>query len=261
MDYRIKERNGKRFLYLPQLEEMGLKHCFTTRDMDVGSSTNPDRDLLQTYMDQAMEFMGAEPELLYNGYQAHTGNVKVIRSLMDGKNGHFGRFIPNTDGLVTDMEKVALLTRFADCVPVILFDPVKRVQGNIHSGWKGTLERIAQNGIGKMMDSYGSSPGEMIAVVGPAIGKEDFLVRKDVSDLFVERFPEWDDLVRWVSEDQYLIDLQEINRRMLLEMGMEEKNITVIDISTYARVDLCHSYRRDSEDYGLMGLFTILGDK
>ena len=259
MEYRIKETNGKRFIYLPELQELGLKHCFTTRDMDVGSSTNPDRDLLQSYIDEAYEFMDEKPRLLYNGYQAHTGNIRTLSSFEEGKEGAYGRFIPNTDGLVTDMNQVALLTRFADCVPVILFDPVKKVQGNIHSGWKGTLEGIVENGVDVMVVEYGSAPEDIIAVIGPAIGKDDFMVRLDVSSLFNRRFPRWGDLVRQVTDEQYLVDLQEINRRMLLEMGIKEKNMTVIDISTYERDDLCHSYRRDGQKYGLMGLFTVLG--
>ncbi|MCR3955357.1 MAG: polyphenol oxidase family protein, partial [Gudongella sp.] len=257
MDYRIQENKGKRFIYLPRLQEMGLKHCLTTRDMDVGSGTNPDRELLQSHILEAYDFMSVSPVLLYNGYQAHTGNVKTIRSLEEGKKGPFGRFIPNTDGLVTDMKDIALLTRFADCVPVILFDPVMMVQGNIHSGWKGTLEKIVENGIQAMVSEYGSSPGDMIAVIGPAIGKDDFLVREDVSSLFKRRFNQWDDLIGQVSDEQYLINLQEINKRILLEMGVGEENITVIDISTYDREDLCHSYRRDRQKYGLMGLFTV----
>lgn len=260
MDYRVQEFNGKRFLYLPKLQEMGLKHCFTTRDMDVGSSTNPDRDLLQSYINEAYEFMGEKPKLLYNGYQAHTGNIKTLHTLQEGKGGAFGRFIPNTDGLVTNMKEVALLTRFADCVPVILFDPVRMVQANIHSGWKGTLERIVQNGMEAMLNEYGSSAKDIIAVIGPAIGKDDFSVRDDVSSLFMREFDQWSDLVRKSTDDKYLIHLQEVNRRMLLESGINEKNITVIDISTYERDDLCHSYRRDKQNYGLMGLFTVLGD-
>ena len=261
MDYRIEKKKGKRFLYLPELQEMGLRHCFTTRDMDVGSSTNPDRDLLQSHIHEAYDFMGLKPRLLYNGYQAHTGNIAVIRSLEEGKEGAFGRFIPNTDGLLTDMEEVALLTRFADCVPVILFDQVKRVQGNIHSGWKGTLERIVQNGIRGMVKEYGSSLEDIVVVIGPAIGRDDFLVREDVSSLFTGEFPGWKDLVRRVSKDQFLVDLQEINKRLLLEAGRIEENITVVNISTFGRDDLCHSYRRDRDKYGLMGLFTVLDEK
>ncbi|WP_422485610.1 polyphenol oxidase family protein [Gudongella sp. DL1XJH-153] len=258
MEYRIETNNNKRYIYLPELETMGLKHCFTTKDMDVGTSTNPDKVSLQGFINEAYQFMGRKPEILYNGYQAHTSNIEIIRFLDQGKEGPYGRFIPNTDGLLTDLNDVALLTRFADCVPIILFDKEKRIQGNIHSGWKGTLERIVEKGILGLLKEYGSSEEDILAVIGPAIGRDDFQVREDVGSLFLEEFNDWKELVRKVSEEKFLVDLQEINRRMLLKMGIDEKNITVIDISTYERDDLCHSYRRDKEDFGLMGLFTIL---
>ncbi len=258
MKYKIETKDNKRYIYLPELEEMGLKHCFTTRDMDVGSSTNPDKESLQGYINEVFQFMGKKPDLLYNGYQAHTSNIEPIHFLDQGKEGAFGRYIPNTDGLLTDLNNVALLTRFADCVPIILFDKGKKIQGNIHSGWKGTLQRIVEKGVLGLLQEYGSSEEDIIAVIGPAIGRNDFQVREDVGSLFLEEFKEWKELIRKVSEEKFLVDLQEINRRMLLEMGIDKKNITVIDISTYERDDLCHSYRRDRQDYGLMGLFTIL---
>ncbi|MGM0397009.1 MAG: polyphenol oxidase family protein [Bacillota bacterium] len=260
MEYRIEKKNNKRYIYLPELQEKGLRHCFTTKDMDVGSSTNTDKISLQRHIDEAYEFMGKKPELLYNGYQAHTSNIEIINSLSQGKRGTFGRFIPNTDGLITRMGNVALLTRFADCIPIILYDQKNMIQSNIHSGWKGTLGRIGEKGVLALVKEYGSSVGDIIAVIGPAIGRDDFLVREDVSSLFLAEFIDWKDLIRKESEEQHLIDLQEINRRMLLQMGLKEDNITVINISTYEREDLCHSYRRDKGKYGLMGLFTILNN-
>lgn len=258
MEYMIKKIGDKRYIYLPELEKMGLKHCFTTRDMDVGLITNPNIESLQGFIDEVFNFIQDKPEVLYNGYQEHTSNIEMIDNLDKGKINPFGRYIPSTDGLVTDMDNVALLTRFADCVPVILFDPIKRVHANIHSGWKGTLKRIVEKGVKVLVEEYGSYEKDIIATIGPAIGKDDFRVRDDVSSLFQKEFTNWNDLVRQKNEEYYLLDLQKFNQRMLLDMGIKEKNITVIDISTYERKDLCHSFRRDGKNFGLMGLFTKL---
>lgn len=258
MEYRIETVNQKRFIHIPDLERLGLKNCFTTIDMDVGSSTNKSQESIKANIDQVYEFMGLRDLTLYNGYQAHTNKIEMIGSLDQGKAGPFGRFIPNTDGLVTNMENVVLLTRFADCVPILLYDPVNKVQANIHSGWKGTLGRIGEKGVQALVGEYGSDADNILAVVGPAIGKNDFEVRADVSSMFQGEFGMWDDLIREKESGKWLIDLQEINKRLLMNLGIQEKHITVIDISTFERKDLCHSYRRDGLSYGLMGLFTSL---
>ena len=237
---------------------MGLKHCFTTRDMDVGIKTNLDMESLQESINEVFNFLKDKPSVLYNGYQEHTSNIEIIDNVDKGEIGPFGRYIPSTDGLITDINNVALLTRFADCVPVILYDPINRVHANIHSGWKGTLKRIVEKGVKALVEEYGSCEKDIIAVIGPAIGKDDFEVRDDVYTLFQKEFLNWKDLLRQKNKECYLVDLQEINRRMILDMGLKEKKITVVDVSTYERVDLCHSFRRDGEKFGLMGLFTKL---
>lgn len=257
MQYKIVEDRNNYYIVIPKLREMGLKHCFTTKTMDMGTHTNKSLTSLKENFNTIYRFLNINPEILYSGYQTHSKNIEMIWDNNQGEINNFGRFIPNTDGLITDKEGIALVTRFADCTPIILFDPVKKVHANIHSGWKGTLEEIVANGVKIMSNEYNSKDKDIIAVIGPTIGKDDFEVDIDVMLEFKSKFEAYKGVIKEKNDTKYLIDLQEINKRILLEKGISEENIIIIDLSTYSN-NMFHSYRRDKEDYGLMGLITSL---
>lgn len=258
MDYKIVEKNGYRFITIPQLTELGLKNAFTTRDMDIGMSTNKDVEDIKKNVQKVYDFLDIKPKLLYNGYQTHSSNIALVENLQQGKISPLGRYFPDTDGLVTARDDIALITRFADCVPILLYDKSKKIQANIHSGWSGTLKKISNKAICSMKEAFASDPEDIIAVIGPAIGKEDFEVEIDVASLFIDKFTDWQDTIRKKDDIKYLIDLQEINKRILLENGIRIENLTIIDLSTYKEKEIFHSYRRDGPEFGLMGLLSSL---
>lgn len=201
--------------------------------------------------------MEVEPAVLYSGYQSHSKNIAIIDDIYQGKKYEYGRYFPNTDGLITDRQNIATITRFADCTPIILFDIKKNVVANIHSGWKGTLQRIGRSGVSIMVGNFNSNPKDIVAVIGPTIGKYDFEVDVDVADQFQEEFGYMKDVITKKDNIKSLIDLQTINKNMLLEKGILEENIEVINLSTVA-TDFLHSYRRDKDKYGLMGSVAVL---
>ncbi len=257
MEYKIETKNNKRYITIPELTELGLKHCFTTIDMDMGTKTNGCIEDLTNNFQLIYDYLDIEPKMLYNGYQTHSANIASVSNINEGEITPFGRFFPDTDGLVTNKEGIALITRFADCTPILLFDPVKRVQANIHSGWKGTLQRIGANGIDVMIDKYNCDPKDIIAIIGPTIGKDDFEVDKDVMEMFEDQFAFYNEIIRKKDDVKYLIDLATTNKRILSAYGIKEENITIVDISTMSDSRF-HSYRRDKAEFGLMGLVSIL---
>lgn len=258
MEYRIVEKNGYRYITIPKLRELGLRNAFTTLDMDMGMTTNKDLSLLKNNVEEVYRFLEIQPKVLYNGYQTHSSNIVIVDNLEEGVESPLGRYFPDTDGLVTARDDVALISRFADCVPIILFDKVNRVQANIHSGWSGTLKEISSRAIYSMKEAFASNPKDILAIIGPAIGKDDFEVEIDVASQFKDKFTDWQDTTRKKNDVKYLIDLQEINKRILLKNGIEIDNISIVDISTYKEKEILHSYRRDGKDFGLMGLVTSL---
>lgn len=258
MEYKIEEQNGFRYITIPELTELGLKHAFTTIDMDIGMSTNKDIEELKNNIHEVYKFLKIRPKLLYNGYQTHSSNVAIIENLEQGIQSLLGRYFPDTDGLITKRDDIALITRFADCVPIILFDKINRVHANIHSGWKGTLIEITKQAIYAMNKTFNSDPKDIIAVIGPAIGKGDFEVQIDVESQFRDKFPDWEDTIIKKNDIKYLIDLQEINKRILLESGIQKENLTIIDLSTFNEEEILHSFRRDGDKFGLMGLISMV---
>jgi len=257
MEYRIVKKDLMNYLFIPELKEMGLKHCFTMRTMDMGTHTNKSlQDRLNNFK-SIYDFLEVKPKVLYNGYQVHSNNIAAIEDDTQAEEAPIGRIFKETDGLITNLPDVALITRFADCAPIILFDPVKKVQANIHSGWKGTLQEIAVVGIKRMNILYKSKPKDIIAVIGPSIDKDDFEVSEDVKILFENKFYFHKDIIRVKNKEKYLIDLQKTNKNILLDGGIKEENLTVVDISTYSD-ERFHSYRRDKDKFGLMGLITVL---
>lgn len=257
MEHNFVSHNGHRFLTFPELVQAGLSICMTTGDMDIGTSTNGDIESIRNNLKDAFGVLGGEPKLLYNGYQEHTDNLEIINSVEQGLVSPYGRFIPSTDGLITDMNQICLLTRFADCVPIVLFDKKKKVQANIHSGWKGTLQKIGEKGVRVMKKNYNSKGEDIIALIGPSIGRNDFEVEWDVASRFIEIHGQIPEAVRKKNDMKYLVDLQLINRELLLKEGILEENIHIVPISTFSDKSF-HSYRRDQASYGLMGMLTMI---
>ncbi len=256
MNYEIIEHNGFKFLTIDRLNQLGLKNLYTLKPMDLGFKTSKDENAVRDNLHTCLEVMGAEDKVLFTSYQVHKNNVKVVDSVDEGEFYHYSRIYFETDGLVTDNKNLALYTKFADCTPVLLYDPEHHAQGNIHSGWRGTLLEIGRVGVETMVERYGTKPENLIAVVGPTIGYDDFEVDWDVAEKFQNTFSFHEDIMKRRGE-KYHIDLLETNIRILKSCGLREENIISIEDSTYSNEEM-HSYRRDRDNYGLMGLITTL---
>ena len=182
---------------------------------------------------------GRESELLYpviQGHQVHGSKVAVVdrpdltREDLEGY-----------DAFVTSLPGVAIGVRTADCVPVLLYDPVKKVVAAVHSGWKGTVQQVSQKTIRVMRMSYGTEPSDLKAVIGPAIGPDSFQVGEEVAALFKKAgFPMgeiWS--FRGKGDGRPMsgghhIDLFKANRWLLEQAGVLSENITVYGIDTYS---------------------------
>ena len=258
MRYLIKSYREKNFLIIPKLIDMGLKHCFTMSDMDMGLKTNGSVEDVKKNFNIIYDFIGKRPKEIFSGFQTHSNNVHNISTIDEGKYYAVGKYFDETDGLITSLEDIGLVTRFADCTPIVLFDPVKKVHGNIHSGWKGTLKEIGSEAVDKMIQLHGSNPQDILVILGPAIGKDDFEVEIDVMKLFEDKFDFHNEVISRKNDIKYLIDLKEIIRRGLVHKGIDDNNIHSLDISTFSHSRF-HSFGRDKENFGQMACITMLG--
>lgn len=182
--------------------------------------------------------------------QHHTSKVQTINS--DIATPDFGNHFKETDGLITGKKGVILSTTNADCILLLFFDPVRKVIANTHSGWRGTMQKIAIKTVEKMVSDYGCNPKDIICCMCPSIRKCHFEVERDVKDLFVNEFSELSGFIcETVPNKKWHIDTILINRLMLLDYGLKAENIIDSGICSVCNSSLIHSYRVEGKAFGL----------
>ncbi|HEY2040672.1 MAG TPA: peptidoglycan editing factor PgeF [Edaphobacter sp.] len=176
--------------------------------------------------------------------QVHSNQIHAVKA-QDALEGRLetseGKAILEGDGLITDSPGVLLAAGTADCVPVLIVDPVRRAVGAFHAGWRGTVARIVEMGVEAMEREYGSSPGDLQAAVGPSIGPCCYTVGDEVWERFQAEFSYATDLFRTVDVGKdtsaLRVNLWEANRRQLLDAGVPGEQITTLGECTACTVD------------------------
>lgn len=188
--------------------------------------------------------------------QNHTDTIKIANKKIKEDEPDFNlEEYKETDGLVTNKKNLILSTTNADCILLLLFDPIKKVIANVHSGWRGTLQRISTKAIEKMEKEYNCNPKDIICCICPSIRKCHFEVEKEVKDMFEKEFKgiiEKNDIItETISSKKWTIDTVLINQVILEEKGLQKENIIDSKICSVCNSNLIHSYRVEKERYGL----------
>lgn len=222
----------------------GLVNFVTDRSLDINfkkQSREEIKNILQSISDY--QFRN-----IISPRQTHTNNVVVIDE------DNLDNELYDVDGVITNLKGIALTIATADCQSIILYDKEKKVIGNIHSGWKGTLGKILSKGINLMIDRFSSNVEDIIVCIGPSILDCCFEVDKDVVDMFNEEFTDIEEFIRLgeikEGKQKYYIDTVGINQKELLRMGLLEENIYLSNICTKCNSDTYHSYRGQGVDSG-----------
>lgn len=150
--------------------------------------------------------------------------------------------ITQSDALVTNKRKLPMMIFTADCVPLIFYDEKAKNIGLAHAGWKGTFLQIAKNTVESMVNSYGSKVEDIKVFIGPHISFENYKVSEELIEKFAEL--KVDNYYKQVGDDYYL-NLEEINKQVLIRNGILEKNITSSGLCTVRDNDKFFSYRKD----------------
>ena len=149
------------------------------------------------------------------------------------------------DGIITDIPGTILTSRHADCIPLYFMDTAKGVAALSHAGWRGTVNAIATATIDTMKSLYGCDPEDIIAGIGPGIGRCHFEVSEDVAAEFREKLPWCAPMIdKGKAAGKYYIDLKEVNAALCRKAGI--KDITVSPVCTYCEEYRCFSYRRNA---------------
>ncbi len=256
---------------VPQLEAIaGVKHMIATRDGGVSegsfrsmnlSFSRGDREeaVLENFR-RISEVMGIPEDRFAFAQQTHTLNVRRVTEADAGKG--FVRlrdYYTDTDGLVTDVPGLALGVFFADCVPLIFADPVRRAIGVSHSGWRGTAGRMGEVTVRRMTSEFGCRPQDIICAIGPSICESCYEVGEDVAEQFRRAFAgDVNGILRETGGGKYHLDLWEANRRILLSAGILSEHLTVTGICTCCHPEQLFSHRASHGNRGNLGAFLAL---
>lgn len=241
-------KNGVEYLQFRRLlqYEDKISHCFTLKDLTFGDNSNfydIKKNVLENYNKIASELL-LDGKNIVRPFQTHTNFVKNVTT----EKGIFIEKLKDIDGLLTDRKDEVLSLTFADCMPIYLYDEKKNIIGNIHSGWKGTLNKIGKLAVEKMIKDYGSNPEDIICAIGPTIRKCHFEVDEDVKDMFYEAFKDSNIISLGQIKDgkqKYYIDTVLANINMMRDLGLKDENIIDSKICTVCNSDKMHSYRVD----------------
>lgn len=249
------EREGVPFLQFPFLQEYPLVHGFSTKLGGVSSGDCATMNLSFTRGDAVSDVrenhrlfaraVGYDVSKLVLTDQVHSTNIRRVGVRDCGEVFREQRSIRETDGLVTNEKDVVLMTFFADCVPLLFYDPVQQAVGNAHSGWRGTVQKMGEKMVARMAQEFGSEPENLRAVIGPSICRACYEVDAAVIREFNLAFDErhWDAIYDKKGNGHYQLDLWQANRIILEEAGLRPEHICVSGVCTYEHAEQLFSHR------------------
>ncbi|MBD9159654.1 MAG: peptidoglycan editing factor PgeF [Clostridiales bacterium] len=200
--------------------------------------------------------------------QAHTDKIQIVeKHILENEPDFNLEVYDKTDGLITNKKDIALATTNADCILLLFFDPVNKVIANVHSGWRGTIQRISVKTVQKMVDKFNCKPENIICCICPSIRKCHFEVENDVKEIFEKEFKDLkieqnnDIMEKQKDKEKWNIDTVLINKILLKQEGLKQENIIDSGICSVCNSDLIHSYRVEKQGYGLATALIKINDK
>ena len=280
-----KEKEGVEYLQFKKLLEykknikhlytLGLDRNFRTERLNKEIDEKEYEKTIEDYK-KFSNILNATEKDIIKPRQRHTKNVKIVKEKINKEAPDIGlEEYVDQDGLVTNKKGLILSTTNADCILLLFYDPVKNVIANTHSGWKGTVQRIAIETVKQMKEEYGSNPEDIICCICPSIRKCHFEVEKDVKEIFEKEFKDIFDeieenkeieknkqiqqakykksdiLEETIKGKKWHIDTVLINKIILKKAGLKEENIIDSGICSVCHSEQIHSYRVEKEKFKL----------
>lgn len=255
---------------IPSFEKSGMvKHGFSSRlggvstgeyfSLNLGFKRNDSPEKVKENFIRFCKALDIQPEQTVFSDQIHKNKVVAVNEKHKGMGFARQSEIQGTDGLVTDCPGVALVTYYADCVPLFFLDPVHKAIGLSHSGWRGTVAKTGQKTFKAMQNHYGTKPEDCLVGIGPSIGPCCFEVDSPVANEFIDTWPEYGDrIVRSSGKAKFTVDLWEANRIQLEELGVPNNNIITAALCTSCNTDIFFSHRKEKGRTGSMAAVLML---
>lgn len=261
------KRNGNiHFLEPEQFAATGMSvQGFSTRhegvsrppynSLNLGANTLDSPHSVQGNLSLLARSFGSRMEKLVTVTQVHGTDLLVI----DQSNPDFCHFRKlECDGIVTNQPGVMIGVCVADCVPLLLLDPVQKVVAALHAGWKGTAGNIARKGVETLVKLFGSNHHDILAAVGPGIGSCCYEVDEPVREAFQAQGGIWNDHAKALGGGKWSLDMAGANRQQLLEAGVLEGRIESTSYCVSCHQEWFFSYRRDKGETGRQMGFVML---
>ena len=232
-----------------------LQHCFFSRkngfskgcyaSLNCGLGSDDKKENVLKNLNLVSQKIGCKDELLITLNQTHSNKVIYFEKESSIKNKLSG------DAIVTKIRNVGISILTADCAPILLYDPQKKIIGCIHSGWRGALNGVIKNTIKKFKE-LNSNIDNLIAVVGPCIGKENYEVKIDLHKKFVNQNSKYKKFFKKIANDKYIFDLRSFINNKISDLNI--KKIENVKMDTFTAQETFYSHRRsrinNEKNYG-----------
>ena len=264
------QEDSFRYFIFDSFRENGIKHGIFTRkggvsphpwnSLNVGGTVGDDQERVSKNRDSIFRTLGLDTRSSFDVWQVHSKKIVCAKSPRNPQTD-----ILKADAILTNVPGVTLFMRFADCVPIYFFDPVQRVIGIAHAGWKGTLDNIAKETLQAMQENYDSQPSEIFTAIGPSIAAHHYEIGPDVIELvedcygsdvdnFLINQDNFDADVKTNSKPKF--DLQKANHHNLLSAGVT--NVEISSECTACNLDDWYSHRSENGKTGRFGALITL---
>lgn len=240
----------------------GLTHGVFTRkggvsaapwtSLNVGGTVGDDTQAVYHNHQLMYDALGVKRDRTCTVWQVHGADTVIVDGPVRGR-----RWITLADGMVTNARNTPLVMRYADCTPILLYDPIRGVIGLAHAGWRGTVAGVSASIVKTMTQAYGCRPADIQAGIGPSIGPESYQVGEEVVRAVQTYFGTTEGLIRRDPNDgTAYFDLWEANKRDLQRVGVAQ--IEVAGVCTAKNTDLFFSHRAEKGRTGRFGVVMSL---
>ena len=272
------QKNGAEYLTFPAISRTGMvSHLMTMRaggvsegdlrSMNLSFSRGDRKENVEENFRRTAALLGCRPEDIVCSDQTHTTNIRLVTAADKGKGVVRPKDYTDVDGLITDEPGIALATFYADCVPLLFVDPVRRAVGLSHAGWRGTAQGMGARTAEAMKEAFGSRPEDLLVGIGPSICRDCYEVSEDVAKAFRELFSRADfqglsvrlsDVLSDKGNGKYQLDLWKANQAVCLSAGVRPEHISMTDVCTCCNPGRLFSHRASGGKRGNLGMFVIL---
>ncbi len=246
-----------RYYCFEHLSSLGIFHALVTRrggvspapwaSLNVGATVGDDIERVKENRRKAFEAIGRNVHSYYDVWQVHSKDVICTNVPRSPDTPHV-----KADAILTNTPGLTLFMRFADCVPILLFDPDKRAVGLVHAGWVGTISQVVVAAIKRMIDVYETKPSHIIAGIGPSICQRHYEVGGEVVAEAKKSFGVDADKMINSNDGRFYFDLWEANKHLLEKTGV--KNIEIAGMCTACHPEDWFSHRGEAGKTGRFGV-------